>query len=344
MTLLPLEVQIHAPDIRRGVRYLFLHRRHAWLGTAAIALLAGATAWGLSTIPFVARNRSARQEYRQLERVRGQQGERLKSLLFRLDQVAAGSQALRLRMEKVYLAYGLPPGPTDSTVTYAPVPPDMAASIYADTIAHGNRLRGDVEGQLHVIGGVLHEVQGFEAAHQDEVALTPSICPLGGRDFVLTSPFGAGRNPFTKETDFHAGLDLAAPVGVAVHATAAGVVAFAGHFEASQTRGWFRFGNLVIIRHGDRFVSLYGHLQDVAVHAGQKVDQGQQIGTVGNSGWSTSPHLYYEVRRKDGDDYRPIDPRLVILDHRWRDEERLLVRARTAPDPGSYEPLPAFHG
>jgi murein DD-endopeptidase MepM/ murein hydrolase activator NlpD len=152
------------------------------------------------------------------------------------------------------------------------------------------------------------------------------------------------RNPFTKAADFHAGLDLAAPPGTPVHATAAGVVVFAGRYDLRQSVGWWRYGNLVMVRHGDRFVSLYGHCQDVQVRVGQRVEQGQTIATVGNTGWSTSPHLHYEVRRRDAAEYRPIDPRIYILDHRWRDEERLLVRARSAPDPGDYEPLPSSFG
>lgn len=341
-----LEVQIHPPHIRGRVRYVFLHLRHFLLGALVVALIVAATVAGLSMIPLVAQNEVARQQYRELERVRVQQGERLKSLLASLDQVAGGAETLRLRMEKVYIAYGLPQEPARGQGGFPVGAAGAPLSIYADTIAHGNKVRAGVQEQLQVVASFLRDVQQFEDAHRDLVALTPSICPLEGRDFVLTSPFGMRRNPFTKASDFHAGLDLAAPPGMPVHATAAGVVAFAGRYDLRQSVGWWRYGNLVILRHGDRFVSLYGHLQDVKVRRGQKVQQGDEIATVGSTGWSTSPHLHYEVRRRDGDDeeYRPIDPRIYILDHRWRDEERLLVRARTAPDPGEYEPLPPMHG
>ena len=128
--------------------------------------------------------------------------------------------------------------------------------------------------------------------------------------------------------------------GTPVHAPAEAVVVFAGRYDLRQNVSWWRYGNLVVLRHDDRFVTLFGHLEAVDVKAGQRVDQGQVIGRVGNTGWSTSPHLHYEVRRFDAGDFRPVDPRIYILDHRWRDEERLLVRARTSPDPGNYEPLP----
>jgi murein DD-endopeptidase MepM/ murein hydrolase activator NlpD len=338
------EVQVHSPDIRRRVLYLFLDRRHLWAAALGAVMLVSFVAWGFAMAPGVARNQMSRREYRELERVRAQQGERLKSLLGRLEQLADGAEVLRLRSEKIFLAYGLPQEEARGQGGFPLAPPPVPRSIYADGIAHGGLLQTEVVEQLEVVSSFLRDVQQFEDQHREQVALTPSICPLKGRDFVLTSPFGGRRNPFTKSADFHAGLDLAAAPGMPVHATGGGVVVFAGRYDLRQSVGWWRYGNLVMIRHGDRFVTLYGHLQDVAVRAGQRVTQGQVIATVGNTGWSTSPHLHYEVRRNDAGEWRPIDPRIYILDHRWRDEERLLVRARSAPDPGDYEPLPRVFG
>ena len=335
-----LEVQVHAPDIRRGVLYLFFDRRHVLSLLAGAAAFAVFVAAGLAVGPAVARNELSRQRHRELERVRAQQGERLKSLLARMEQLSGDAETLRHRMEKVYLAYGLGQGESRGKGGYplpAPAPPQ---SIYAETILHGSRLHAAVVEEMQVLQVFLEEAQSFEEAHRDQVATTPSICPLSGRDFVLTSPFGSRRNPFTKGVDFHAGLDFAAPVGTPVHAPADGVVVFAGRYDLRQSVGWWRYGNLVVIRHDDRFVTLFGHNSEVLVRAGQRVVQGQPISKVGNTGWSTSPHLHYEVRRFQDGDFRPVDPRIYILDHRWRDEERLLVRARSAPDSRGYEPLP----
>src|SRR4029079_15605605 len=189
----------------------FLHARHFWLGALLVVLAVAGTAAGLSMIPLVAQNEVARQQYRELERVRAQQGERLKSLLASLDQVAGGPEVLRLRMEKVYTAYGLPQEPARGQGGFPATAKGAPQSIYAYTIAHGNKVRAGVQEQLQVVASFLRDVQQFEDAHRDLVALTPSICPLEGRDFVLTSPFGMRRNPFTKAIHFHASPALAAP-------------------------------------------------------------------------------------------------------------------------------------
>ena len=92
----------------------------------------------------------------------------------------------------------------------------------------------------------------------------------------------------------HRGTDYAAPVGTPVLATSGGVVEFAGY------RG--EFGNLLILRHFDRYQTYYGHLEGFApgIAAGVAVEQGQVVGFVGVTGLTTGPHLHYEYRVRDG--------------------------------------------
>ena len=119
------------------------------------------------------------------------------------------------------------------------------------------------------------------------------------------------------------------------------MVVFAGQVPVSRSLIWWRLGKLVIVRNGEKFVTLFGHCEELRVRAGQRVRQGDVLGTVGNTGWSTSPHVHYEVRRRTGDGpWVPVDPLIYILDHRWPNEERLLARARSAPELQGYEPLP----
>ncbi|MDE2356051.1 MAG: LysM peptidoglycan-binding domain-containing M23 family metallopeptidase, partial [Alphaproteobacteria bacterium] len=103
------------------------------------------------------------------------------------------------------------------------------------------------------------------------------------------------------------GVDIAAPLGAAVRAAAAGDVVYAGN----QIPG---FGNLVLIEHADGWVTAYAHLQHMSVHMRQFVSQGEEIGTVGDTGGLASPQLHFEVRHKAsaGEKAKPIDPLLAL--------------------------------
>ncbi len=340
-----LEVQYHPHNIRKGVRYLFLTRRQVgWILLASVAFLAF-LGFSITIAPTVIGNYLAMGEYEELVRQRLQEGERLKAMVQRMAELETRSDDVRLEMSKIYLAYGFSDDGSRGKGGYPHAPAEVPQSIYGATIRRGNGLHARISEQLGVLEAFLDEVQSFEASHREQVETTPSISPLRGEDFVLTSPFGTRTSPFTKEIDFHAGIDLAAAVGTPIYAPANGVVAFAGRYPLRRSVGWWRYGNLVALRNGERFITLFGHCDEIKVRNGQKVRQGDVLATVGNTGWSTNPHLHYEVRRlePDGDsdrEYVPIDPRIYILDHRWRDEEKLLIRARNSPDSRGFEPLP----
>ena len=103
------------------------------------------------------------------------------------------------------------------------------------------------------------------------------------------------------------GIDVRAPQGSVVHAAAAGDVVYAG----DQVPG---FGNLVLIKHANGWVTAYAHLDKVSVKMRQSVAQGQEIGQVGQSGGVSEPQLHFEVRYAPtpADKARPIDPQLVL--------------------------------
>jgi murein DD-endopeptidase MepM/ murein hydrolase activator NlpD len=103
----------------------------------------------------------------------------------------------------------------------------------------------------------------------------------------------------------HYGLDLAAPLGTAIYAAADGVVLKAGRVSG--------FGNAVYIQDADGNVHIYGHMRYYDVRAGQIVHAGDQIAKVGNEGYSTGPHLHYEIHR-GGMDGRPLDPEKWLAD------------------------------
>lgn len=117
------------------------------------------------------------------------------------------------------------------------------------------------------------------------VVEAPSLWPVEGK---VTSSFGEREDPFNGEGAFHTGIDISAPFGEPIHATADGVVEF-----ADRTSG---YGREVVLDHGHGITTLYGHMSGFAVASGDQVHRGQVIGYIGLSGRSTGPHVHYEVR------------------------------------------------
>lgn len=105
---------------------------------------------------------------------------------------------------------------------------------------------------------------------------------------TLTSRYGRRIAPTLHVERSHYGVDLAAPVGTPVYATADGVVARAGWLGS--------YGNLVQLAHAGGYETRYAHLSQFAVAPGQQVRAGELIGLIGSTGRSTGPHLHYEVR------------------------------------------------
>lgn len=336
------EIQIHPSDIQRGVKYLFLSRLQIALMVAGVAIYLGLVGWGAFKAPDVIGGLLSQREYQAQLETRDQLAQRLAAIDQQIADLGRFGETLQLKMNKVYLAYGLDHETSIGQGGYPTPPRDVPVSVLGDDLQATAGREASVQQQAAVLQAFIAEIEEFEADHRDQVSTTPSISPLHSDTFVLTSPYGNRINPFTKASDFHAGIDMAAPTGTPVYAAADGRVNFASRYSVRQSVGWWRYGNLVTIKHGDRFITLYGHLDEIKVKAGTQVKQGDVIGTVGSTGWSTNPHLHYEVRRLDEkDDYRPVDPRVYILDHRWRNEEQLLVRARSAPSMQNYEPLPS---
>ena len=100
---------------------------------------------------------------------------------------------------------------------------------------------------------------------------------------IATNPFGGN------DIETHRGLDIKGPMGAQVKAMAKGEVEFAGVKSG--------FGNCIILKHGNGFETLYGHLSKILIKVGQQIDIGQPIGLIGSTGRSTGPHLHYEVHR-----------------------------------------------
>lgn len=119
------------------------------------------------------------------------------------------------------------------------------------------------------------------------------VLPVVGR---ASSGYGMRNDPIKHTAINHPGFDLAAPTGTPVGAAAGGTVVHAGPAGT--------YGNLVTVRHENGYETRYAHLSAVTVAKGDKVQPGQQIGNVGTTGYSTGPHLHFEVRHEG----KTIDP------------------------------------
>ncbi len=123
----------------------------------------------------------------------------------------------------------------------------------------------------------------------------PSAKPVGLATY--TSGFGVRSDPFRGSAAMHAGIDLAAPSGTPIYATADGVV------DRAEWSGGY--GNLVEIDHGKGLQTRFGHLSRMMVRPGEHVTRGQLIALMGSTGRSTGSHLHYEVRI-DGRAVNPV--------------------------------------
>ncbi|NLJ71695.1 MAG: peptidoglycan DD-metalloendopeptidase family protein [Syntrophomonadaceae bacterium] len=104
----------------------------------------------------------------------------------------------------------------------------------------------------------------------------------------ITSPYGMRNHPLLNQRKMHTGIDIGASMSASIVAADSGTVIFAGWMNA--------YGNTIIVDHGGGMSTLYAHQSRFSVAKGDSVVKGQEIGKVGSTGWSTGPHLHFEVR------------------------------------------------
>jgi murein DD-endopeptidase MepM/ murein hydrolase activator NlpD len=156
--------------------------------------------------------------------------------------------------------------------------------------------------RANLLASSFEEAKDSLASHSQRLAATPSIMPTQG---WLTSAFSSMReHPILHIARPHEGIDVTAPMGSPIEAPAAGVVTDAG-WESG-------YGNTVTIDHGYGIVTKFAHASKLLVKRGQRVQRGQRIALVGNTGLATGPHLHYEVHVNG----RPVDPLKYVLPDR----------------------------
>jgi len=156
------------------------------------------------------------------------------------------------------------------------------ASVYAYNLIRRTALNPPQPAALAILPGI-------ESGHEG----LPSLWPIRGQ---ITAGFGQRQDPFSGEGVFHTGVDICAPMGTRVDASADGIV-----IQAGPASG---YGNEILLDHGFGLTTKYGHLSKIFVVMGQEVKRGQVIGAVGMTGKTTGPHLHYEVIVND----TPVNP------------------------------------
>ncbi len=179
--------------------------------------------------------------------------------------------SLQILASEVQLAVGVKrqlEGPTDMA-SEGPLMPS-----YKESLEQYNFLKAANFSRLH---------RGYVT--QFQMNSRPSLWPVAGR---VSSPFGGRLDPFSREGQYHPGVDLQAAYGTPVRVTADGVVRM-----AEWSGG---YGKLIVIDHGGSLQTYYAHLSRFSVVSGQEVRRGDVIGYSGATGYVTAPHLHYEVR------------------------------------------------
>jgi murein DD-endopeptidase MepM/ murein hydrolase activator NlpD len=157
----------------------------------------------------------------------------------------------------------------------------------------------------------LKELVETMRSQRDNWDSTPSIMPVSTTDYWFSSGFGWRRSPFTGLKEFHNGLDISSGKGTPIIAPADGTVI---------KRGYDKYlGKFLKIDHGRKIVTTFGHLSSYNVSPGQKVERGDIVASMGNTGLSTGHHLHYMIKVKS----RCVNPLHYILNAK---ANRLLVR------------------
>jgi len=185
-----------------------------------------------------------------------------------------------------------------------------AFSHDGEILKYGNILGASYKGKLFDLTAYYYDNSGKEHGYyaRDGESFQKAFLRSPLNYSYISSYFGMRLHPITKQVWLHSGVDYAAPLGTPVVSSADGTVIHkgwkGGHPTPKGNTGGY--GNTVMIRHTNGFKTLYGHLNAYArnLYVGKRVLQGEVIGYVGSTGWSTGPHLHYTIYQHDS----PIDP------------------------------------
>ena len=221
------------------------------------------------------------QDLDELTRLRDELNQRLSELVERRDSIQ--NQLNEVPFLPSFTTVPIPESPMEAAFSYNPI-----EQLRYDLIA----LNSLASTELVAYQTLAQSVEEIKPLLENY----PAMWPVRGR---VTSNFGWRQNPMGGNTqERHIGMDIAVPTGTNIVATGGGIVTRATYAGA--------YGNLVVIDHGMGMETYYAHNSQLLVSVGERVTRGQVIALSGNTGFSTGPHLHYEVRI-NGNPVNPID-------------------------------------
>lgn len=261
------------------------HIKYAFTGFASVVIALGVALGVLGHMAI--QNEAQKQELAEYKQTKQEQAQKIQEL----QQMAEKNQK-----QLAYLSKLEDQVRSQMEKSGAQLPPKSDASVYAGkggaSLGSASEVNVMLEQEKNIslqAKAKAEDLQKLIGAIENENYrrdVTPSQWPTDGG--FISSPFGGRPNPFSGYgRDWHPGIDIAVDYGTPVYASAAGYV---------QQSGWYGgYGKYVRLSHDFGYETAYGHMSRLAVEAGSFVKKGEVIGYVGSTGYSTGPHLHFEI-------------------------------------------------
>lgn len=263
------------------------HIKYAFTGIASVVIALGIALGVLGHMAI--QNEAQKQELAEYKQTKQEQAQKIQEL----QQMAEKNQK-----QLAYLSKLEDQVRSQMEKSGAQLPPKSDASVYAGkggaSLGSASEVSFMLEQEKNISLQAKAKAEDFQkllGAIKNENYrrdVTPSQWPTDGG--FISSPFGGRPNPFSGYgRDWHPGIDIAVDYGTPVYASAAGYV---------QQAGWYGgYGKYVRLSHDFGYETAYGHMSRLVVEAGSFVKKGEVIGYVGSTGYSTGPHLHFEVMK-----------------------------------------------
>lgn len=301
------------------IQVTFKDRLSKTFGFLAAGLVVGVIIYGLAyTYIDSPKEKQLKQENAQMEA-------QYALLNKKLDQISTVLEDVQHRDDNIYrVIFEAEPIPSEiRTAGFGGVNRYKELEGYSNSelIIETSKKLDQLSKQIYIQSKSFDDVFEMAKKKEEMLAAIPAIQPVQNKDLTrMASGYGYRMHPILKYRKFHAGMDFTAPRGTPIYATGKGTVIQADN-KASG------YGNHVRIKHGYGYVTLYAHMSKIKVVEGQKINRGDIIGYVGNTGLSAGPHCHYEVRKNN----EPVNPVNFYFNDLTAEEYDKMLELSNAP-------------